>query len=167
MLKARLAKASMAKNFSVQFDTAIETRRKDLLASIEYKAMEYYKRLTDQQVYDAFIVDPEDYEVYVHPIGLTERIPATRVGGGHQTLIALSIRLALMDITQCKRLLLLDEPTDGVDSENMPQLAGYLGELPKFIDQIIMVTHHNICEESSASVIQVYADKDGSHIKVS
>ncbi|MDG6918588.1 MAG: AAA family ATPase [Nitrososphaerota archaeon] len=167
MLKARLAKASVAKNFSVQFDTAIETRRKDLLASIEYKAMEYYKRLTDQQVYDAFIVDPEDYEVYVHPIGLTERIPATRVGGGHQTLIALSIRLALMDITQCKRLLLLDEPTDGVDSENMPQLAGYLGELPKFIDQIIMVTHHNICEESSASVIQVYADKDGSHIKVS
>ena len=167
MLKARLAKASMAKNFSTQFDMAIETRRKDLLSSIEYKAMEYYKKLTDQQVYDAFMVDPEDYAVYVHPRGLTEQIPATRVGGGHQTLIALSIRLALMDITQCKRLLLLDEPTDGVDSENLPQLAGYLGELPKFIDQVIMVTHHNICEESAASVIQVYADQNGSHIKLS
>lgn len=164
MLKARLAKASLAKSFSSQFGQAIEQRRKDIIASIEFKAFEYYKKLTDQQVYSGFTVDSEDYTVYVHPRGLTQEIPATRVGGGHQTLIALSVRLALMDVTRCKNLLLLDEPTDGVDSANMPQLAAYLGELSKFIDQIIMVTHFNICEESAANIISIVSDQNGSRV---
>jgi DNA repair exonuclease SbcCD ATPase subunit len=164
LLKSRLAKASMAKSFSAQFGQAIESRRKDLLASIEFKAFEYYKKLTDQQVYSGFTIDPEDYTVCVNLKGLTQEILATRVGGGHQTLIALSIRLALMDVTKCKSLLLLDEPTDGIDNQNMPQLAGYLAELSKFIDQIIMVTHFNICEESADNLITIISDQAGSRV---
>ncbi|MBO3840723.1 MAG: AAA family ATPase [Candidatus Brockarchaeota archaeon] len=118
--------------------------------------------MTDQHVYDAIRIDPEDYSVWVHPKGLTEPIPANRVGGGHQTIISLALRLALLDSLNLRSLLILDEPTYGVDSQNLPQVANYIGEVSKHLSQIILVTHHNICEEEASNIIEVSVQEDGS-----
>ena len=160
-MKQRAEKAKIASNLSKGFDQAVEARRKDFLKRIEFKALIYYKTMTDQHVYSAIKIDPEEYAVYVHPKSLTEAIPAARVGGGHQTLLALAVRLALLDALGFRSLLILDEPTYGVDSENLPQLASYISEASKTLSQTILVTHHNICEEEASSIIGVVRQEDG------
>ncbi|MBO3809431.1 MAG: AAA family ATPase [Candidatus Brockarchaeota archaeon] len=161
-LKRRMEKAGLAHRLSQLFDQAVETRRRELIKRIEFRALEYYRAMTDQHVYDAIIINPEDYSVSVHPKGLTDPIPATRVGGGHQTILALAIRLALLDALGLNSLLILDEPTYGVDSENLPQVASYIGEASKQLSQMILVTHYNICEEEASNIIEVSVQEDGS-----
>ncbi|MBO3833374.1 MAG: AAA family ATPase [Candidatus Brockarchaeota archaeon] len=161
-LKRRMEKAGLAHRLSQLFDQAVETRRRELIKRIEFRALEYYEAMTDQHVYDAIIINPEDYSVSVHPKGLTDPIPATRVGGGHQTILALAIRLALLDALGLNSLLILDEPTYGVDSENLPQVASYIGEASKQLSQMILVTHYNICEEEASNIIEVSVQEDGS-----
>ncbi|MEM2608133.1 MAG: AAA family ATPase [Thermoproteota archaeon] len=161
-LKERAEKASLARTLTQSLEKAIEERRRELLRRIEFKALEYYRIMTDQHVYNAIRIDPEDYSVLVHPKGLTEQIPANRVGGGHQTIISLAIRLALLDSLNLRSLLILDEPTYGVDSQNLPQLANYIGEISKYLSQMILVTHHNICEEEASNIIEVSVQEDGS-----
>jgi exonuclease SbcC len=160
-LKRRIEKASLARRLAEGFDQGVEARRKDYLKRIEYKALEFYKTMTDQHVYSAISMDPEDYTVSVHPRGLTEQIPATRVGGGHQTILALAVRLALLEILGFRSLLILDEPTYGVDSENLPQLASQLGEASRQLSQMILVTHHDICQEEASNIIEVTVREDG------
>jgi hypothetical protein len=77
----------------MESEDGVEARRKDYLKRIEYKALEFYRTMTDQHICSATSMDSEDYTVSVHPRGLTEQIPATRVGGGHQTILALAVRL--------------------------------------------------------------------------
>ncbi|MEM3676917.1 MAG: AAA family ATPase [Candidatus Bathyarchaeia archaeon] len=160
-LRHRIERAGLAGRLSRGFDQGVEARRREILKRIEFRALEYYKAMTDQHVYAAFTIDPEDYTAWVHPKGLTEPIPATRVGGGHQTIIAASIRLALLDVLGFRHLLILDEPTYGVDSENLPQLASYIGEASRQLSQMILVTHHDICTEEASNIINVSIAEDG------
>lgn len=160
-LKHRIRCAELAGRLAQGFDQGVEARRREILKRIEYKALEYYKAMTDQHIYAAFTIDPVDYAIWVHPRGLTEPIPATRVGGGHQTIIAASIRLAILDVLGFRHLLILDEPTYGVDSENLPQLAGYIGEASRQLSQMILVTHHDICLEEASNIINVTIREDG------
>jgi DNA repair exonuclease SbcCD ATPase subunit len=102
--------------------------------------LSYYEKMTDQRDYDSIKIDPETYTVLVHPRNLTEHIPATRDGGDHQTLLALALRLALLEELGFRNLLILDEPTYGVDSENLPQLAGCIEDISKNLAQTILVT---------------------------
>jgi len=160
-LEEMLEAAELARQLSERLDAAIETRRRDVLKGIEDRALSYYKRMTDQHDYDSIRIDPETYVVSVHPKNLVEHIPAKRDGGGHQTLLALAVRLALLETLGFRSLLILDEPTYGVDSENLPQLADYLEEASKLVAQTILVTHHDICEEEASNIIEVGRDEDG------
>lgn len=160
-LRRRIIRANLARTLSEAFDKGVESRRMEFLKRIEFRALEYYRSMTDQHIYSEISIDPEEYTVWVQPRGLTEAIPASRVGGGHQTLLALSIRLALLDVLGFRSLLILDEPTYGVDSENLPQLASYMGEASRQLSQMILVTHHNICEEEASNIIDVSVRDDG------
>jgi exonuclease SbcC len=158
-LRRRLAQARIARELVERVRAAIESRRREVLRRIEVRALTLYKRLTDQHTYTSISIDPDTYTVYVHPIGLSEKIPATRVGGGHQTLIALAIRLAMLDTLKFKSLLILDEPTYGVDSDNLPQLLNYIAEASKLVSQVILVTHHGLGEEEASNIIRVYKEE--------
>jgi DNA repair exonuclease SbcCD ATPase subunit len=52
-------------------------------------------------------------------------------------------------------LLILDEPTDAVDSENIPQLLEYIARSGREIGQIVLVTHHGYGEEEGVNLIKV------------
>jgi exonuclease SbcC len=160
-LERRINSAELARRLSEAFDRGVEVRRREFLKRIEFKALDYYKTMTDQHVYTMIIVDPKEYTVWVQPKGLTEPVPASRVGGGHQTLLSLAIRLALLDALSFRSLLILDEPTYGVDSENLPQLAGQIGEASRHLSQTILVTHFDICEEEASNMIDVAMREDG------
>ncbi|MGQ9478717.1 MAG: AAA family ATPase [Thermoproteota archaeon] len=161
-LKKRIEKASLARMLAQSLEKAIEDRRRELLRRIGYKALDYYRAMTDQHVYDDIKIDPENYSVWVHPSGLTEFIPANRVGGGHQSIISLAVRLAILHSLGLGSLLILDEPTYGVDSQNLPQVASYIGKASKYLSQMILVTHHEICEEEASNIIETTFQEDGS-----
>jgi len=162
VLEKRMQRAGMAEEFAEKLREGVEKRRKTILKDIQRQALNIYNTLTNQHVYKAFRINPDTYEVYVQPAGLSGFIPATRVGGGHQTLIALATRMAILDVLGQKSLLILDEPTYGVDSENLPQLMSYITEMAQSLNQVLLVTHHGLGMEEATNIIRVSIAPDGS-----
>ena len=52
-------------------------------------------------------------------------------------------------------LLILDEPTDAIDSENVPHLLEYIARSSREIGQVLLVTHHGQGEEEGVNLIRV------------
>ena len=129
--------------------------RENTLRLLEYMTFEYFRRLTDQQLYSACKIDRERYTLEVHPKGSPRSLPAWRAGGGHQSLFALAERLALLRVRNFPYLLILDEPTDAVDSENVPHLLEYIARGSREIGQVLLVTHHGQGEEEGVNLISV------------
>jgi len=157
----RLEAAGRAKRLAEAIKAGIEGYRKRRLRAIADEALKIYSSLTDQRVYDAFRIREDDYTVEVHQPGLSDYIPARRVGGGHQTLIALALRIAMLRVMGYRSLLILDEPTYGVDSENLPQLMAFISEASRKIGQTILVTHHELGLEEAANILRVTVDSEG------
>jgi len=129
--------------------------RENTLKLLEYQTYNYFRRLTDQQAYAGCHIDRERYTLEVQPIGANRLIPAWLAGGGHESLFALAERLALLRVMGFPHLLILDEPTDAVDSENVPQLLEYIARGSREIGQILLVTHHGHGEEEGVNLIRV------------
>ncbi|MEM2893948.1 MAG: SMC family ATPase [Candidatus Bathyarchaeia archaeon] len=161
-IERRLERAKTTSEMVQKLRMGIEEGRRRALREVAGEALRIYNSLTDQRIYKAFKIDPESYQAQVQPTGLEEYIPAKRVGGGHQTLIALSLRIALLNVLGHRNLLILDEPTYGVDSENLPQLMSQISEASKRIPQVLLVTHHGAGEEEAANIIRVSRNPDGS-----
>ncbi len=138
--------------------------RDNTLTQLEYQTYQYFMRLTDQQLYGACRIDRESYTLEVYPIGGISSIPAWRAGGGHQSLFALAERLALLRVMGFPHLLILDEPTDAVDSDNIPQLLEYIAKGSREIGQVLLVTHHGYGEEEGVNLIRVMKDEMESRI---
>jgi len=161
-LQRRLGRAKVCEKLLEKIRGGVESVRERKLKRIADEALRVYEALTDQRVYKAFRVNPESYAVEVFPSRLEGYIPAKRTGGGHQTLIALAFRIALLNVLNQRSLLILDEPTYGVDSENLPQLMSFFSEAAKKFGQTILVTHYGLGEEEAANVIRVELAPDGS-----
>jgi DNA repair exonuclease SbcCD ATPase subunit len=138
--------------------------RENTLAQLEYQTYQYFRRLTDQQLYGACHIDRERYTLEVYPLGGSGKLPAWRAGGGHQSLFALAERLALLRVMGFPHLLILDEPTDAVDSENIPQLLEYVAKSSREIGQVLLVTHHGQGEEEGVNNLRV--NKEGGESRV-
>ena len=162
VLNDRLKQAQASELLMRRLAIAIENIRKNTLQHIAHQALTFFNDLTDQNIYTSFEISPENYHVYVFPESLHTKIPATRTGGGHQTLIALSLRLAILQVLGFRHLLILDEPTYGVDAANTTQLLSRLTETAQNITQLILVTHYGLGEETAANIIRVEKQADGS-----
>jgi exonuclease SbcC len=139
--------------------------RENTLRLLEYTTFEYFRRLTDQQLYSSCRIDRERYTLEVHPKGSPRPLPAWRAGGGHQSLFALAERLALLRVRNFPYLLILDEPTDAVDSENVPHLLEYIARGSREIGQVLLVTHHGQGEEEGVNLIKVEKVAGESRVK--
>ena len=138
--------------------------RENTLRLLEYQTYNYFRRLTDQQAYSACHIDRERYALEVQPIGSSRMLQAWLAGGGHQSLFALAERLALLRVMGFPHLLILDEPTDAVDSENVPQLLEYVARSSREIGQVLLVTHHGHGEEEGVNLIRVRKVDDESRV---
>jgi exonuclease SbcC len=163
-LQKRLERAKLCEDLLEKIKDGIERQRELRLRRIADEALRVYESLTDQRVYKAFRINKDDYTVEVFPSRLEGYIPAKRTGGGHQTLIALAVRVALLNVLGQRSLMIIDEPTYGVDSENLPQLMSYFSEAAKKIGQTILVTHYGLGEEEAANIIRVSIAEDGSSV---
>jgi exonuclease SbcC len=149
------AKLRALENTQALYDEYGKRLRENTLAQLEYQTYQYFRRLTDQQLYGACRIDRERYTLEVYPLGGSASLPAWRAGGGHQSLFALAERLALLRVMGFPHLLILDEPTDAVDSENIPQLLEYVAKSSREIGQVLLVTHHGQGEEEGVNIIRV------------
>ncbi len=149
------AKISVLERIVERYGEYEKELRDRVLRRLEWLTYKYFERLTDQQVYSGCHIDRETYILEVRPIGAERMIPAWRAGGGHESLFALSERLALLRVMGFTHLLILDEPTDAVDSENIPQLLEYIARSGREIGQILLVTHHGYGEEEGVNIIRV------------
>ena len=138
--------------------------RENTLSLLEYRTYEYFQRLTDQQNYSSCQIDRQRYILEVQPIGSPRSIPAWRAGGGHESLFALAERLALLRVMGFPHMLILDEPTDAVDSENIPQLLEYIAKTSEEINQVLLVTHHGYGEEQGVNLINVSKSENDSRV---
>jgi exonuclease SbcC len=138
--------------------------RENTLSLLEYRTYEYFQRLTDQQNYSSCQIDRQRYTLEVQPIGSPRSIPAWRAGGGHESLFALAERLALLRVMGFPHMLILDEPTDAVDSENIPQLLEYIAKTSEEISQVLLVTHHGYGEEQGVNLINVSKSENRSNV---
>ena len=163
-LENRKAMADLAKELVERLDAVVEEVRRRRLERIAQRALAIYERMTDQRIYNAFRIDPETYQVYVSTPSLGEAIQATRVGGGHRTLISLALRLAMLQVLNYRHLLIMDEPTYGVDEENLPQLLSHIARLSKEVGQVILVTHHSLGVEDADNIIEVSIEEGASRI---
>jgi DNA repair exonuclease SbcCD ATPase subunit len=138
--------------------------RENTIAQLEYQTYNYFKRLTDQQAYASCHIDRESYILEVQPLNGRVTIPAWRAGGGHESLFALAERLALLRVMNFSHLLILDEPTDAVDSENIPQLLEYVSKSSRELGQVLLVTHHGYGEEEGVNIIIVGKENGESRV---
>ena len=139
--------------------------RENTIRLLEYRTYEYFQRLTDQQIYSGFHIDREKYILEVQPMDSPRTLPAWRAGGGHESLLALAERLALLRVMNFPHMLILDEPTDAVDSENVPQLLDYVSKTSTEIGQVLLVTHHGYGDEQGVNLITVTKLKGESRVE--
>ncbi len=160
-LKKRKKRAATARKVADRLGLVTEERRRMVLRRLENQALRVYSQLTDQHLYQAIRIDKDTYRVYVHPTEARGEIPATRTGGGHQTLLSLALRLAILREGGHTSLLILDEPTYGVDRENLPQLMSHITEAAKQVSQVLLVTHQGFGEEEATNIINVELNEHG------
>ncbi|MCL7396862.1 MAG: AAA family ATPase [Thaumarchaeota archaeon] len=160
-LEKRARAASIANALRDRIQEVLEKKRDSILKILASRALDILNSMTDQRFYHSIIIDPQTYSVNVHPIGLDEPIPATRIGGGHQTLISLALRLSVLYFINFRHLMILDEPTYGVDQENLQLLLNHLSSLGRYMKQTIIVTHHGYGLEEADNIITVYKDSSG------
>jgi len=149
------AKIRVADSVQEHYGVYERLLRENTLRQLEWLTYKYFERLTDQQAYSGCHIDRERYLLEVQPMGSGRLLPAWRAGGGHESLFALSERLALLRVMGFPHLLILDEPTDAVDSENVPQLLEYIARSGREIGQVLLVTHHGHGEEEGVNLIRV------------
>jgi len=158
------AKLRVLDNIQEQYRSYEVLLRENTLRNLEWLTYKYFERLTDQQLYSGCRVDRERYTLEVQPLGSGRLLPAWRAGGGHESLFALAERLALLRVKGFSHMLILDEPTDAVDSENVPQLLEYIAKSSQEIGQILLVTHHGQGEEEGVNLIRVKKVADESRV---
>jgi len=149
------AKLRVLDNILKQYRSYEVLLRENTLRNLEWLTYKYFERLTDQQLYSGCHIDRDRYTLKVQPQGSGRLLPAWRAGGGHESLFALAERLALLRVKNFPHMLILDEPTDAVDSENVPQLLEYISKSSQEIGQVLLVTHHGQGEEEGVNLIRV------------
>ena len=78
----------------------------------------------------------------VTPRELGEEVPASLYeGGGHRLLLGLAYRLAVARLIDRAPVLMLDEPTYGLDAAHRDALLDRLGN-QELARQVLLVTHH-------------------------
>jgi DNA repair exonuclease SbcCD ATPase subunit len=116
--------------------------REEATAKLAAETLAIQRKLAPSDEFDSLTIDPAHYDVQVVPKALGEAVPASLYeGGGHRLLLGLSYRLAIARLVEQCPVLLLDEPTYGLDQVHREHLLDRLGD-KELAKQILLVSHH-------------------------
>lgn len=174
--KAKVERAESQKELGQRFQTIsegfnqfLQEQRTNLKQNLEARIQNWYTLLAAKKDFIRMEVDPTNYHLRVVPSisPNSEPVPASKYsGGGHKMLLAIAYKLSLADTLGRPSLLLIDEPTDGTDSENLQSLLDRITTLSGHFPQTLMITHHGLAQEEADSIIDVFREGAQSKIKI-
>lgn len=105
------------------------------------KILDLHKKLSGGNELTQVRIDSKNYMVHVKSKGYKTESPAYLFqGGGQCVMLGLAFKLALAHWLGNVSFLLLDEPTDGLDTQHLKMMLEGLAECPS-TKQILMITH--------------------------
>lgn len=139
--QVKAAHAERFRNISTAFKEFQVQVRSEAATKLAADTIDWHRRLAQSDEFESLSIDPAHYSVQVTPRDLGEEVPAGLYeGGGHRLLLGLSYRLAVARLVEQCPLLMLDEPTDGLDPAHRDALLHRIGKQDS-ARQILLVTH--------------------------
>ncbi|WP_291766007.1 AAA family ATPase [Caldivirga sp. UBA161] len=135
-------------------DNAKPALRKALLNAINDELKDAFKMLRHKEsLIDIYVT--EDYEVMVKRSDGKE-LPVSMLSMGERNLVALVLRFALSKaILGDIPIMLLDEPTEHLDSEHRRRVSNWLRDLSNVVDTLVVTSHVDAFENTADNVIRV------------
>ena len=150
-LENKLKKANLIRNEIGQMGRYIS---KYMLTNISNYASVNFNKITGRSERIEWSNDEKDkYAVYL--VGQDRKIPFEQLSGGEQVSVAIAIRGTMTQYFTNSKFMILDEPTNNLDTERKKLLAEYVGEILNNLDQSIIVTHDDTFREMAERIIEL------------
>ena len=150
-LENKFNKASLIRNEVGQMGRAIS---KYMLSGISNIASVNFNKITGRTERIEWSNEEKDkYAVYL--VGQERKIAFEQLSGGEQVSVAIAIRGTMTEYFTNSKFMILDEPTNNLDTERKKLLAEYMGEILNNLDQSIIVTHDDTFREMAEKIIEL------------
>ena len=150
-LENKFNKASLIRNEVGQMGRAIS---KYMLSGISNIASVNFNKITGRTERIEWSNEEKDkYAVYL--VGQERKIAFEQLSGGEQVSVAIAIRGTMTEYFTNSRFMILDEPTNNLDTERKKLLAEYMGEILNNLEQSIIVTHDDTFREMAEKIIEL------------
>lgn len=150
-LENKFNKASLIRNEIGQMGRAIS---KYMLSGISNIASVNFNKITGRTERIEWSNEEKDkYAVYL--VGRERKIAFEQLSGGEQVSVAIAIRGTMTEYFTNSKFMILDEPTNNLDTERKKLLAEYMGEILNNLEQSIIVTHDDTFREMAEKIIEL------------
>lgn len=150
-IKEKLEKTKKIRNNLKSMGTQMS---KYMLESISVKASVNFNKITART--EQILWTNEDSNKYaVFLVGENKNIAFEHLSGGEQVSVAIALRQAMTEKFSDSKFMILDEPTNNLDTERKKLLAEYMGELLNNLEQSIIVTHDDTFREMAERIIEL------------
>ena len=150
-LENKFNKASFIRNEVGQMGRAIS---KYMLSGISNIASVNFNKITGRTERIEWSNEEKDkYAVYL--VGQERKIAFEQLSGGEQVSVAIAIRGTMTEYFTNSKFMILDEPTNNLDTERKKLLAEYMGEILNNLEQSIIVTHDDTFREMAEKIIEL------------
>ena len=150
-LKDKSNRANLIRNEVGKMGRAIS---KYMLSGISNIASLNFNKITGRTERIEWSNEEKDkYVLYL--VGQERKIAFEQLSGGEQVSVAIAIRGTMTEYFTNSRFMILDEPTNNLDTERKKLLAEYMGEILKNLDQSIIVTHDDTFREMAEKIIEL------------
>ena len=150
-LENKFNKASLIRNEVGQMGRAIS---KYMLSGISNIASVNFNKITGRTERIEWSNEEKDkYAVYL--VGQERKITFEQLSGGEQVSVAIAIRGTMTEYFTNSKFMILDEPTNNLDTERKKLLAEYMGEILNNLEQSIIVTHDDTFREMAEKIIEL------------
>ena len=150
-LENKFNKANLIRNEVGQMGRAIS---KYMLSGISNIASVNFNKITGRTERIEWSNEEKDkYAVYL--VGQERKIAFEQLSGGEQVSVAIAMRGTMTEYFTNSKFMILDEPTNNLDTERKKLLAEYMGEILNNLEQSIIVTHDDTFREMAEKIIEL------------
>ncbi len=156
-LKNKERLAQNYRKFQNNFQDVQNIIRQNASKVLEQKILAIHKNLSADDEFEKVSIDSDNYSLSVLPKGIEsdELYPAmVYQGGGHKLILGLSYKIALGDLIGAPPFLLIDEPTEFMDSNNRITLLSNLSAISDK-SQVLLITHQDVDKIQANKKIEI------------
>ncbi len=156
-LERMKALAEKYKTFEDLFDKYRKVVRESITRSLESEIARIHTGLSVDDEFSRIELDPTSYVLSITPKHVTTNMtyPAALFeGGGHKLILGLAYKIAIGSIVGRPPFLLIDEPTEFMDTQNRQNLLANLQNVAK-ATQLFLITHQDVDKINGAKKVLI------------